>query len=95
MKLTPYLKVLTNSAEKNNEATAPLRANEVQKRIELEIAQADTNRAAREAEVANIASRYPLDIRSLLNAKNAHQLAERDYNMLKDTLNELFPPAAQ
>lgn len=94
MKLTKYAEAIAQSKDQQVASLAPLRAVETQKRIELRIAELDTQRTSREAEVANMAGRYPLDIASLTNAMDNLALLERQIAQLKEVTIQLFPPAA-
>lgn len=91
MKLTPYVDAIQASADKKNADLAPSRAAETQKRIELKVAELDTQILTKENEIACYSGRYPLDIASLQALMDQHAVISRQRDQLKTIVADLFP----
>lgn len=91
MKLTPYKQILKLGKEKVAELLAPVRANEMRKKAELEIAQIEGKLLEKEQAVHELCSAYPIDFSKLIDAMDEVALLERRKKQLAGIAAELFP----
>lgn len=91
MKLTVYEKVLTFAKEKIQEAMAPVRAREMRKKAELEMAKIDGRMIEQEAKIQELASAYPIDYDAMIRAIDELALLERRQKQFQKIITEMFP----
>lgn len=91
MSLMKYSDVLKLCKEKVAETMAPLRAKEMKKKGELEVAQLESKLAQEDQKVQEIATKYPLDFNALSDALDERDLVERRRDQLVTILKDLFP----
>lgn len=90
MALMKYTEVLTLCKEKINAAMAPLRAREMKKKAELEVAKLDGSIAEKEQEIQEIGSAYPIDFDRLIKAIDHLDLTKRRKTQFETIINEMF-----
>jgi len=91
MKLTPYAKVLKLGKEAIQEALAPLRALEMKKQAELEIAKIDGKMVEHDSKIQELCSVYPIKFDSLISALDERALLERRKSQFAAIIKEMFP----
>lgn len=91
MKLTVYEKVLTFAKEKIQEAMAPVRAREMKKKAELEMAKIDGRMIEQEGKIQEMASTYPIDYDRMIGAIDELALLERRKKQFARIVEEMFP----
>jgi len=91
MKLTAYEKVLTFAKEKIQEAMAPVRAREMRKKAELEMAKIEGKMIEQEAKVQELSSAYPIDFDKMIAAIDELALLERRKKQFDKIIGEMFP----
>lgn len=91
MSLMKYSEVLKLCKEKLHETMAPLRAKEMKKKGELELAQLESKLAQEDQKVQEIAMKYPIDFYQLGEALDERDLVERRLHQLETILTDLFP----
>jgi hypothetical protein len=91
MKLTVYEKVLTFAKEKIQEAMAPVRAREMKKKAELEMAKIEGRMIEQEAKIQELASAYPIDYDRMISAIDELALLERRKKQFGVIVAEMFP----
>lgn len=90
MKLMKYSNVLKMAKEKIQEALAPIRANEMKKKAELEIAKLDGVIAEQEQKIQELASQYPIDFDAICEATDELDLKSRRRKQLNTIIEDLF-----
>lgn len=90
MALLKYKDVLILCKEKIKEAMAPLRAREMRKKGELEIAKLESRIAEKEQFVQECASTYPVDFDKLLDSIDDLALTQRRKDQFEKILGEMF-----
>lgn len=90
MSLLKYKDVLSLAKEKIQEVMAPLRAKEMKKKAELEVAKLEGFLAEKEQEIQELASQYPIDFDKLLAALDDLGLTNRRKQQFQDILKEMF-----
>ena len=91
MKLTAYEKVLTFAKEKIQEAMAPVRAREMRKKGELEMAKIDGKMIEQEAKIQELAAAYPISYDKMIEAIDELALLERRKKQFERIIDEMFP----
>lgn len=91
MKLIPYAKLIASTKEAVQAALAPIRANEMRKRAELEIAKIDSRLVEQDAKIQETASKYPIDFDALIKAIDESALMERRKKQLGAIIEQMFP----
>ncbi len=91
MKLTVYEKVLCLAKEKIQEAMAPVRAREMRKKAELEMAKLEGKMIEGEAKIQEYASAYPIDFDKMIEAIDNLGLLERRKKQFEKIIGEMFP----
>jgi hypothetical protein len=91
MKLTAYKEILKMAKEKVQEALAPVRANEMKKRAELEMAKIDSKMVEQESKISTVASEYPINFDKLIDSIDELALLERRKKQFANIINEMFP----
>lgn len=95
MALLKYSELLSYGKDKVREVMAPLRANEMRKKGELELAKLDNQIAEYDQMVQECASSYPIDFYKLLEAIDRVAVAERQQKKLAEVIEQLFPKDEQ
>lgn len=90
MDLMKYKDVLTLAKDKIKEMMAPLRAHEMKKKAELEIAKLDGVIAEKEQTVQEIASQYPIDFEKIIEAMDDLELTKRRKTQLEKIIVQMF-----
>jgi L-asparaginase/Glu-tRNA(Gln) amidotransferase subunit D len=90
MALTSYEKILTMAKDAVKEMMAPIRAHEMKKKAELEIAKLDGTIAEKEQKIAELASEYPIDYDKLINALDDLELTKRRSTQFSKIIEEMF-----
>lgn len=85
-----YKDVLTSAKEKIKEMMAPLRANEMKKKAELEIAKLEGTIAEKEQKVQEFASAYPIDFDRMIDALDDLELTKRRKDQFGKIIEEMF-----
>lgn len=91
MKLTPYQKILTLTKEKIQEGLAPIRAREMRKKAELEMAKIEGDILTKEQGIQELCGKYPVDFNKLIDAIDEVALLERRKKQFQMICDELFP----
>lgn len=91
MKLTAYEKVLKFSKEKIQEAMAPVRAREMRKKAELEMAKIEGKMIEKEAKIEELAGAYPIDFDLMISSIDELALLERRKKQFSKIISEMFP----
>jgi hypothetical protein len=90
MKLTLYKKILKMGKDAVRDTLAPVRANEMQKRAELEIAKMDSKLAEQEAKIQETCAAYPVDFDAVIRALDDYALMERRRKQFEKIKAEMF-----
>lgn len=90
MALMKYRDVLTSAKEKIKEMMAPLRANEMKKKAELEIAKLEGTIAEKEQKVQELASAYPINFDTMIEALDDLELTKRRKTQFEKIIEEMF-----
>lgn len=90
MALIKYKELLALAKEKVNEALAPLRAHEMKKKAELEMAKLEGTIAEKEQAIQQIASTYPIDFDALINAMDRLDVNKRRLKQFDEIIKEMF-----
>ena len=90
MALMKYKEILTFAKEKVKEAMAPLRAHEMKKKAELEVAKLEGFLAEKEQAIQEEAAEYPIDFDKLLNAIDDLELTKRRKEQFIKIIQEMF-----
>lgn len=90
MALLKYSDVLTLAKDKIKEVMAPLRAREMKKKAELEVAKLEGIIAEKEQKIQEYASEYPIEFDKLLDALDDLQLTERKKAQFVKIIEEMF-----
>ncbi len=91
MELTAYKKIITMAKEKISEALAPIRAMQVKKQGEIELAKLDEKIITQQVRIEEIASEYPVDFNKLINALDDLALSERRHKQFETIISQMFP----
>jgi hypothetical protein len=90
MSLMKYKDVLVLAKEKVKEVMAPLRAREMCKKAELEVAKLEGKIAEKEQKIQECASQYPIDFDELIYALDDLELTKRRMEQFSKIIAELF-----
>ncbi len=90
MALLKYQDVLTFAKEKLKETMAPLRAREMRKKGELEVAKLEGTIAEKEQKLQEIASSYPINFDTMIEALDDLELTKRRKTQFDKIIEELF-----
>jgi|ERR1700722_4013218 len=91
MALMKYSELLGMAKDKLKEVMAPIRAHEMLKKAELEMAKLDGAIAEHEENIQSCASQYPIDFDDLLQAIDYLELTKRKKEQFEKIIAELFP----
>jgi hypothetical protein len=90
MSLMKYKDVLVLAKEKVKEAIAPLRANEMKKKAELELCKIESEIAEKEQKIQECASVYPVNFDRLIDAIDELDLIKRRKEQFEQIIEEMF-----
>ncbi len=90
MALMKYSEVLTLCKEKITAAMAPLRAREMKKKAELEIAKLESAIGEKEQKIQEYASTYPIDFDAMIRAIDELDLTKRRKKQFDVIVDEMF-----
>lgn len=90
MALLKYKDILGLAKDKIKEVMAPLRAHEMKKRAELEIAKIDSTIAEKEQAIQEFASAYPIDFDKMIDAIDELDLIKRRQAQFAQIIEEMF-----
>ena len=85
-----YAEVLTLAKDKIKEVMAPIRAHEMKKKAELEVAKLEGFIAEKEQKIQEYASDYPINFDALLSAIDDLALTKRKKDQFEMIIKELF-----
>lgn len=91
MKLTVYSEILKMGKEAVKASMAPIRAREMRKKAELEMAQIDGKLIEQEGKIQEYASTYPIDFNKMIDAIDQLGLLERRKKQFEKIVAEMFP----
>ena len=91
MSLIPYKQILGMAKEKVQEALAPVRANEMRKKAELEMCQIDSEMFAFDQKLQELCSAYPIDFKALIRQLDDKAMLERRKKQYAKIIEEMFP----
>lgn len=90
MALMKYSDVLTYAKDKIKEVMAPLRAHEMKKKAELEVAKIEGFIAEKEQHIQEIAAQYPIDFDKMIEAIDDLELTKRRQEQFNKIIAEMF-----
>lgn len=90
MQLPKYEDMLKLDKEKMQETMAPLRATEMKKKAELELAKIDSAIAEQEQRVRESAAKYPVNFTDVLETMDDLELAQRRKKQFTKIITEMF-----
>jgi hypothetical protein len=90
MALMKYTEVLALAKDKIKEVMAPLRAREMKKKAELEIAKLEGFIAEKEQKIQEYASTYPVDFDRMIDALDDLELTKRRMEQFEKIIKEMF-----
>lgn len=90
MALMKYKDILILAKEKIKEAMAPLRANEMKKKAELEICKLESEILDRESKIQDLAAAYPIDFDRLIESIDDLELIKRRKEQFEKIIKEMF-----
>jgi hypothetical protein len=90
MALLKYKDVLVLAKEKIKEAMAPLRAKEMKKKAEFEIAKLEGVIAEKEQKIQEYASDYPVNFDKLIESIDDLELTNRRKEQFEKIITEMF-----
>lgn len=90
MALIKYKEILTLAKDKVKEMMAPLRAMEMKKKAELEVAKIEGFLAEKEQKIQEFASTYPIDFDKLIEAIDDLELTKRRKEQFLKIIDEMF-----
>jgi len=90
MALMKYSDILVLAKDKIKEVMAPLRAREMKKKAELEVAKIEGYIAEKEQKIQEYASAYPIDFDKLIEAIDDLELTNRRKEQFEKIINEMF-----
>lgn len=91
MKLTPYRKILGMTKEAITAGLAPLRANEMKKKAEFEMAKIDSKILELDHKIAEVSGQYPIDFDAMIAKLDDRGLLERKKLQFGKIIGEMFP----
>lgn len=90
MQLQKYKDIIALAKEKITEAMAPLRAHEMKKKAELEMAKLESQIAEKEQSIQEAASQYPIEFYKVLDAIDEMELTKRKKAQFEKLIKEMF-----
>lgn len=90
MALMKYREVIALAKEKISEAMAPLRAMEMKKKAELEIAKIESKIAEGEQKIQELCSVHPIDFDKIIEAIDDLDLIKRRKDQFNRIVTEMF-----
>ncbi len=90
MALLKYKDILGLAKDKIKEVMAPLRAHEMKKRAELEIAKIDSTIAEKEQVIQELAAEYPINFDKMIDAIDELELIKRRQEQFAQIIEEMF-----
>jgi hypothetical protein len=90
MALFKYKDILVLAKDKIKEVMAPLRAHEMKKRAELEIAKIDSTIAEKEQAIQELAAEYPINFDKMIDAIDELELIKRRQEQFAQIIEEMF-----
>ncbi len=89
-KTTKYSDMLAMCKDKIREVMAPLRAHEMKKKAEFEVAKLDSQIAEKEQKIKEISSQYPIEFPALTMALDDLELTKRRKKQFEEVIMEMF-----
>jgi hypothetical protein len=90
MALMKYSEMLAMAKDKIKEVMAPLRAKEMKKKAELEVAKIEGWIAEKEQKINELCSEYPINFDGLLEAIDELELTKRRRDQFNSLITEMF-----
>lgn len=90
MALPKYNDVIKMAKDALKEMMAPLRAREMKKKAELEMAKLEGRIAEQNQMIQELCSAYPIDFDRLIDAQDELGLSQRRLEQFRTIVNELF-----
>lgn len=90
MAMMKYTEILSLAKDKIKEVMAPLRAHEMKKKGELEVAKLEGTIAEKDQVIQELASQYPIDFDRIINALDDLELTKRRKDQFSTIINEMF-----
>lgn len=90
MALMKYKDILVLAKEKIKEAMAPLRANEMKKKAELEVCKLESEILDKESKIQDISSEYPINFDKLIDSIDELELVKRRKDQFEKIIAEMF-----
>ena len=90
MDLMKYKDVLVLAKDKIKELMAPLRAYEMKKKAELEVAKLEGVIAEREQAIQQVASEYPINFDGLIDSLDDLELTKRRLTQFNSIIKDMF-----
>jgi hypothetical protein len=90
MTLMKYKDILQMAKEKIQESLAPIRAREMRKQAELEVCKLEGTIAGNEQKIQKLASEYPINFSSLIDALDECELTKRRKEQFENIIKEMF-----
>jgi hypothetical protein len=94
MKLPTYKHLLSMAKEKIQETLAPIRAHEMRKKAELEMAQIEGRLVEMQSQIQELCSAYPIDFSRLIDLMDEEALMQRRKKQFQTICEEMFPVEA-
>jgi len=93
--LKPYRAILAMTAEKIDEALAPIRARSAKARADLELCRLEEEMATIESEIHTLCTQKELDFNKIAAKIDTFELKERRKTQITRLVSELFPEPAK
>lgn len=90
MALMKYSEILTLAKDKIKEVMAPIRAHEMKKKAELELAKIEGYIAEKEQKIQEYASTYPIEYEKMIDAMDELGLIRRRKEQFEEIIAQLF-----
>lgn len=90
MALMKYKEILILAKDKIKEAMAPLRANEMRKKAELEMCKLESTIAEKEQKIQELAAEYPINFDRMIDALDDLELTKRRHTQFEKIIAEMF-----
>lgn len=90
MALIKYRDVIAYAKDKIKETMAPLRAHEMKKKAELEIAKLESSIAEKEQAIQELAAEYPINFDKVIEAIDDLELTRRRQEQFTKIIEEMF-----
>lgn len=85
-----YSEILTLAKDKIKEVMAPIRAHEMKKKAELELAKIEGYIAEKEQKIQEYASTYPIEYEKMIDAMDELGLIRRRKEQFEEIIAQLF-----